>query len=420
MELEKSSPLGYIFVMYLAVFRVCPIGTYAEDYSSMNGRFNGIRLQKIPRDSPSYPFDSTYQLLLKSKQHAENKAQYQFGSNIEDDLSNNQENRGRKRSSNLYFQSSRDLKAESGHLVSNDVYNGITYNEKYNYIQRPRYPFNCSNIHDIKIKKKIGHGVSKQTFLGDYQGQHVAVKMVTRHLRDVRECFEDLKKRKADTPQMKSKCFAIPTMKLMKEILLLEQINHPNLVQLLGYCVRSEESDSTDISEHGVVAVYEYGQRFVVDSLQLESWQLRLQQAIELANFLDYLENSPLGSLIVPDFKEGHFLFVDNSIKMIDLDDINNIEPQCGLQPKHQSDCEYDLKCQRAQCLGFNAKTNMKHMNRLLFKRLLFPLTFPDSIIKDIGQVNAELDSLNYSGRQLFYELKTLQTVAENVEHKQS
>jgi hypothetical protein len=35
----------------------------------------------------------------------------------------------------------------------------------------------------------------------------------------------------------------------------------PGFIKLLGYCVRSEESDSTDLSEHGVTAVYEYGKR---------------------------------------------------------------------------------------------------------------------------------------------------------------
>ncbi|KAK6195618.1 hypothetical protein SNE40_001007 [Patella caerulea] len=405
---------GYIFVMYVAMFRVCPIGSYSEDYSSLNGRFNGIRLQNLPRDTSSYPLESAYQLLAKHKQRSGQTNSLPFQENIGESFSNNQPNNDGKRSPHNHVQISRDLKAEGTLSKNNDVYNDLTRNWKHFNIQRPRYLFNCSNIHDIKIKKKIGHGVSKQTFLGEYNGEHVAVKMVTRHLRDVRDCFDDIKQRNVDTPQTRSKCFAIPTMKLMKEILFLEQINHPNLVSLLGYCVRSEESDSTDISEHGVVAVYEHGQRFVVDSLQLESWQLRLQQAVELADFLDYLENSPLGSLIVPDFKEGHFLFVDYSIKMIDLDDVNNIEPQCGLHPKIVDDdkCEYDLKCLRAQCIGFNAKTNMKHMNRLLFKRLLFPLTFPDVIMKNIGQVSAQLDSLSYSGRELFNELRSLQNIA--------
>jgi protein kinase domain-containing protein len=61
----------------------------------------------------------------------------------------------------------------------------------------------------------------------------------------------------------------------MKEIILLEQMDHPGFIKLLGYCVRSEESDSTDLSEHGVTAVYEYGKRLNVESLQFHTRKIK-------------------------------------------------------------------------------------------------------------------------------------------------
>jgi protein kinase domain-containing protein len=60
----------------------------------------------------------------------------------------------------------------------------------------------------------------------------------------------------------KQRCYVPSTLKLMKEILLAEQLQHNNIASLLGYCVRSEESESTDIAEHGVVSLFELGNRW--------------------------------------------------------------------------------------------------------------------------------------------------------------
>ena len=264
----------------------------------------------------------------------------------------------------------------------------------------PRHVFNCSNIHIINLQTKIGHGVSKQTFKGTFRGMPVAVKMVTRFQKEVKACIDALNSSEPERTTERSKCFVHPTMKLMKEILLSEQLNHPGLVKLLGYCVRSEESDTSDLSERGVVSVYELGQKLMLGNLQLATWQEKIRYSINLAEFLHFLEYSPLGSLVVRDFKEDHFLMVGNRIKMIDLDDVDNIEPPCdeytsyyhhGKQPK--SPCDFGLPCNQGLCIGFNAKHNLKYMNIVFFKRLLYPNMFPKSIRDEIGALNADIDS---------------------------
>ncbi|XP_076453501.1 extracellular tyrosine-protein kinase PKDCC-like [Babylonia areolata] len=285
------------------------------------------------------------------------------------------------------------------------------------------YAFNCTNIAHIKLRKKIGHGVSKQTFLGEFQGRSVAVKMVTRHIHDVKTCLEHVRGNDTRAAGARSKCYTSSTLKLMKEILLAEQLSHPNIAQLLGYCARSEESDSTDIAEHGVVSVFELGSRFVLDSLQIQPWPTRLQHALDMADLLHYLHHSPLGSLVLPDFKEGHFVIVNSSLKLIDLDDIHNIEPPCPASAadaaaasdsvmEDDSECPYGVRCQRALCVGFNAKENLKNMNRLVLKRLLFPLTFPQPVVKDLGQLNADLDLLSVSAEELRTRLLLIQSQA--------
>ncbi|KAL3848242.1 hypothetical protein ACJMK2_019111 [Sinanodonta woodiana] len=283
-------------------------------------------------------------------------------------------------------------------------------------ILKPKYLFNCSNIHRIRLIRKIGHGVSKQAFQGEYNGIPVAIKMVTRHQSEVKSCLDQLRSANDNNPDKRSKCYVFSTMKLMKEILLLEQLDHPGFIKLLGYCIRSEESETSDLSERGVVSVFELGERFPLNNLQLLSWQDRLRHAIALVEFLIYLEHSPLGSLRVRDFKDGHFLMVDSSIKMIDLDDVDNLEPSClPFRESHSASvtnftvfgsndvrsCEFGLKCQRGLCVGFNAKQNLRHMNDLFFKRLLLPANLPEKIISAVSEINIYLDDLDISAHEL-------------------
>ena len=231
--------------------------------------------------------------------------------------------------------------------------------------KRQRYDFNCSNIPHISLRRRVGHGVSKQVFLGEYQDRRIAVKMVTKTVYDVTTCMKQLAKDGRTTKEDRDKCYIFPNMKLMKEILLLQQVDHPNFMQMLGFCVRSEETETTDLSEHGVVAVFEYGTRFFTSTLQTWTWEARIKAAIDLADFLDYLERSPIGSLKIADFKEAHFLLAGNTIKMTDLDDVDNIEPTCKASASSGKDltrgyCQYGLRCVAALCIGHNAKQNLK------------------------------------------------------------
>lgn len=339
---------------------------------------------------------------------------------------NAEERHGPRKQNPLHLEKSREifvpLRPKTGlHLRRENSRDGPSSSYEFrNFASRkPSYPFNCTNISSVKLKKKIGHGVSKQTFLGEFQGHSMAVKMVTRHIHDVKTCLDNAKRDEASPAAgARSKCYAYSTLKLMKEILLAEQLHHPNIAQLLGYCVRSEESDSTDIAEHGVVSVFELGTRFVLDGLQILPWPVKLHHALEMADLLHYLHHSPLGSLVIPDFKEGHFVIVNSSLKLIDLDDVNNVEPACAATSgmgDHSEECDYGVKCQRALCVGFNAKENLKNMNRLILKRLLFPLTFPESVVKELGQLNAQLDLLALSAADLKRQLLLIQARAHSV-----
>ena len=344
-------------------------------------------------------------LFLPSEGNSRKIMQLKFNNNSDnvDDLIHEVrklENEKEKMENMLRFYMSTPIPPKSGFDITKE--SDIHIDGSNEGLSFPRHRFNCSNIHIINLQSKIGHGVSKQTFKGSFRGMPIAVKMVTRHQKEVKTCIDAINSSDAKRTEERAKCFVHPTMKIMKEILLLEQLNHPGFVKLLGYCVRSEESDTSDLSERGIVSVFELGQKLMLGNLQLTTWQERIRHSINLADFLHYLEHSPLGSLVVRDFKEDHFLMVGKRIKMIDLDDVDDIEPSCDDYlayhhhievKKSKTSCDFGLPCNQGLCIGFNAKHNLKLMNIIFFKRLLYPNMFPKSICDEIGALNADIDS---------------------------
>ena len=272
--------------------------------------------------------------------------------------------------------------------------------------------FNCSNLHDITLKRKLGNGVSKQVLLGLYGEHKVAVKMVTRTVPDVTSCtrriVQQFSNADVQVEDLLHKCYVFPNMKLMKEILLLQQLKHPNLLQMLGYCVRSEETESTSLQDHGVVAVYEYAVRFYTATLGTWPVQKRLNSAFELADLLHYLEHSPLGSLHIADFKDAHFLLSNGQhIKLTDMDDVSSQEPSCSDQGDKL--CNYGLQCIGGICPGHNAKANMDNMYRLLFQNLLQedPVLTPE-VNNKMADILYRLQTLSINASQLKDRIKLL------------
>jgi protein kinase domain-containing protein len=158
-------------------------------------------------------------------------------------------------------------------------------------------------------------------------------------------------------------------MKLMKEVLLHTHLTHSNLVRMLGYCVRSEETNAMSLKEHGVVGVYEYAPQASSSRLRLLSLPDRLLSAWELLDLLAYLEHSSLGSVLLADLKRTHLLFrPPRSVVITDLDDANAVEPTCSdAMPR----CAWNVPCVDGKCIGSNAKHNLKQMHELVLSRLL-------------------------------------------------
>ncbi len=227
--------------------------------------------------------------------------------------------------------------------------------------------FDCSNIHEINITRELGRGTFKTAFLGVYSGKTVVVKMVTDKSPAFAKCVGEL-----DMTKWERRCHSLPTMHIMKEILLLLQLRHRNFLDLLGFCVRGDDIRSRSLKEHGVIAVYEYGDMVNVSHMGLWPLSRRLDTAIQLLDLVIYAEHSPLGSLRLGDMKLSNFLFVGPSIKFSDADLVTAQE-----------------RCVETRCLGYNAKFNLMRIHRLFLTTLLRSAKIEEETQTSFGVIEA-------------------------------
>ncbi|CAC5357809.1 PKDCC [Mytilus coruscus] len=311
-----------------------------------------------------------------------------------------------------------EIKRENLTEISEDVetysqflQSGITKNDIL--LPDNRYTFNCTNFHKIDLYRyNVGGGRSKTVDIGTFQGQMVVVKRISTI------------KRKVIGDNYRELLF-------MKEILLREQLEHPGLINMMGFCVRHlyKESYKKIQLRSDISAVYEYGEEFNITDLILTTDE-RLSHALDLANLLLYLHNSPLGSLVIGDFHKNHFLMVNNKIKLIDLDYMHNIEYPCVLSQNRtlNKKCPYQLTCHKintrelaspsscnnengcnlGECRGYNLKINIRHIYKAFLKYLLQTQFFNPVIQKMLSELTLHLIENDISIEDLVKQLKNI------------
>ncbi len=220
------------------------------------------------------------------------------------------------------------------------------------------YIFNCENIVTIKLVRVLGKGVHKRTYLGEYgPGTKVAVKMLSNSSLIDQYGVDRLKM-------------------LMTEILLLQELKHRNILKLLGFCIRGNKFGTGSLMEEGALAVYEHGEEVSKNISFLTHLPLpqRLDIALAVMDLFIYLERSPLGSMGMRDLALRHFLWHDNTLKLIDPDG-DWEEPPC--QGRDNSRCRFNLRCVDGRCVGSNAKANLQRVNKFLLSVLLTNADIP-------------------------------------------
>ncbi len=229
-----------------------------------------------------------------------------------------------------------------------------------------RLQFDCSNIHQINITRKLGSGGYRTGFLGMYRGRNVVLKMVT----NASHIFTSCQREHVNVPTWETRWRFFTTQHMMKEILLLQQLKHPNFVDLLGFCARGDDINSMSLQEHGIIAVYEYGDNVNVADMELWPLSRRLDIAIQLLDLAVYAEHSPLGPIRLGDMKQKNFRLFGPRIKFSDADFQAARDPQCSSRSR-DSRCGFNLPCVKNRCLGYNDKVNLMKMNKVFLTQLL-------------------------------------------------
>lgn len=233
---------------------------------------------------------------------------------------------------------------------------------------------NCANIHMVQIKRELGNGVCKRGFLAEYNGRQVVLKMAILNQKKLQKCLDF--KENMNASNLWNLCYTYCTKNVMKDVLIHRELSHPNIIKMIGFCVRGDELNSTSITTHGALSIFEYGEPVTSSSLRSAPWADRLQNAIEIASLMTYFVNSPLGSLRYPDLKLRHFVMVKSRLKLIDMDSIKGNEPRCGVSKK----CKYVFPCISGRCVGSNAYSNLQAMYRVLFGEVLSISSIPTQI----------------------------------------
>ncbi|XP_059675481.1 extracellular tyrosine-protein kinase PKDCC [Gavia stellata] len=217
-------------------------------------------------------------------------------------------------------------------------------------------------------------------------GGAVALKSVHGAGREVRQCVQ-----RYGAP---AGCRRLAAYKLLKEVTLLQRLQHPGIVQLHGQCY-----DSSGDPEIRVTAMLELGSPLEMIQLLQTPWEERFKICLSLVKLLFYLAHSPLGSIVLLDFQPRQFVMVDGNLKVTDMDDASTEELSC----KEDNDCTLDfptksfpLKCSAVgKCEGINEKKNLFNAYRYFFTYLL-PHSAPPALQPFLSDILNATGDLRY------------------------
>ncbi|XP_066535581.1 extracellular tyrosine-protein kinase PKDCC isoform X1 [Hoplias malabaricus] len=242
----------------------------------------------------------------------------------------------------------------------------------------------CSSIDSLSDVQFVGSGYTKAVYRAALNSSlAVALKSVHFSGHDMEECVRRYGSARD--------CYTLASVKLLKEMALMERLRHPNILKLYGYCYQ----DSNDIKDT-VTAITELGSPLEMIQLLQTPWEERFRICLSLVRLLYYLAHSPLGSLTLLDFRPRQFVLVDGELKVTDLDDASLEEAQCS----SSLDCllefparNFTLNCIGGHCLGINEKRNLYNAYRFFFTYLL-PHSAPtalrpllDKIVNSTGEL---------------------------------
>ncbi|KAI1895665.1 hypothetical protein AGOR_G00108560 [Albula goreensis] len=247
----------------------------------------------------------------------------------------------------------------------------------------------CEQLRYVKNVDFLGAGYTKTVIKGVLpMGFPVALKSVNEKGSDMRRCLEDFNDWDG--------CRELVSYKLIKEIVLLQRLRHPNIIKLQGHCQLNTQAG-------GVTAALEQGSPLQMIQLLQSPWEERFRVCLGLVRLLHYLSQSPLGPVALLDFQPRQFVMVAGELKLTDLDDASVEEPAC----QTDADCtlhfplrNFSIPCSSGGvCQGLNEKRNLYNAYRYFFTYLL-PHQAPsilrpliDQIMNSSGELKRDVSS---------------------------
>ncbi|GLH01998.1 Uncharacterized protein GBIM_08049 [Gryllus bimaculatus] len=257
---------------------------------------------------------------------------------------------------------------------------------------------NCSTLQEISDTEFVAAGWTKIVYKGTFRGKQVAVKTARYNGRDVQECQKDIGSSKT--------CFERVDAKILKEVVLLTDLAHENVVKILGFCIPELDGTATLVTELGEP----------IDTVRLLqiSWEDRLRLVLGIAQILNHFAHSPLGPLSMNDFRREQFVIVNGVLKVTDLDDVGIGDPECinddicknitnfalnRNTTKEDGDTRFP-SCINFRCVGHNSRTNVWHAGQH-FVKLLLPIGAPENLKPHIQNL---IDTYEFKKKVSLYE----------------
>ncbi|XP_046389429.1 extracellular tyrosine-protein kinase PKDCC-like [Ischnura elegans] len=255
----------------------------------------------------------------------------------------------------------------------------------------------CSAVRSASDLAFIAGGWTKAVYRAKVRGRDVAIKTVNLNGLDFRECQR--------AGGSSSSCYRRVAVKILREMVLLRQLKHENIVQVLGSCIPDAISP--------VAMVTELGDPLDTISLLQLSWEDRLRMSLGMARILHHLAHSPLGSLAMNEFRRHQFVLVGRTtLKLSDVDDVGVTEPSCvssndcllRLPSEMQNDSFWlerpSCPCIEGRCVGHNERLNVWRAGRHLI-RLFLPPTAPSTLEPHIQELLEAYNTARWNSKQI-------------------
>ncbi|KAM7375888.1 hypothetical protein PAMP_005650 [Pampus punctatissimus] len=273
-----------------------------------------------------------------------------------------------------------------------NLWNEITHGSRKAHMDE----MGCDSLVDMQAVEILGSGYTKLVVKVNLAGgQPVALKLVNEQGIDMGKCVEDFKDPEG--------CRELVSYKLKKEIVLLQRLQHPNIIKLRGHCAGDAGGQRGRGREGGrVTVILEQGNPLQMIQLLQSPWEDRFRVCLDLVRLLHFLSQSPLGSVALLDFQPRQFVTVSGELKLTDLDDASaeetacQTDADCSLQFPHRN---FTLPCSaRGVCEGLNEKMNIYNAYRYFFTYLLPHQAPPglthlvDHIMNSTGELKADIN----------------------------